>query len=453
MKVSPAVAFLLLICVIATAVTIPSRRLRVASPKEAPSGVDDEGFQGVDSVENKEEEDAPGVEEDLKDHGSSEVLQQEKEENNDDKSSMRVASLKDPHSVDDEGFLGVDSVDNNKAAGDAPVVDLKKDGRKVLQKEEENNDDKSSMRVASRKEAHSVDDEGFQGVDSVDNKAEDAPVVELKDGRKVLQKEENNDEDSKSSMKEEDCKQVILDLRGQIQERDATIEELRDEELRMKELNRRPDLQGDHVEPVLRFAWKFVLLMQASSESLEKKEKKAEPLVIGSNDFVVDHLARHKFLDDTIPKRVEAMQNLYKSQQDSRSQQFAKLKGVSGSFMSSRAGLQRPRPAGDSLHPLRPTGEGLHPQEMVSLMYGFVRRYIEHSKIFVCLTSTVFLFHSFLFHSLTWNWNEWIQVTSLVNSTNRRPPGSLLITSITQMRSTRTRMRVEILITRESRVI
>jgi hypothetical protein len=382
MKVSH-VAFLLLICVIATAATSTSRRLHVASPKEAHS-MDAEGFQGVDSVDNKVE--------------------------------------------------------------DAPVVDLK-DGRKVLQKEKNTNE-----------EAHNVNDEGLQGVDSVDNKAEDDPVVELKDGRKVLQNEENNED--KSSTKEEDYKQVILDLHGQIQERDviieardAIIEELRDE-LRMKELNRRPDLQGDHVEPVLRFAWKFVLLMQASSESLEKKEKKAEPLeVIASNDFVADHLARHKFLDDTIPKRVEAMQNLYKSQQDSRSQQFAKLKGVSGSFMSSRAGLQRPRPAGDSLHPLRPTGEGLHPQEMVSLMYGFVRRYIEHSKIFVCLTSTVFLFHSFLFHSLTWNWNEWIQVTSLVNSTNRRPPGSLLITSITQMRSTRTRMRVEILITRESRVI
>jgi hypothetical protein len=236
----------------------------------------------------------------------------------------------------------------------------------------------SRLHVASPKEAHSVNDEGFfQGVDSVDNKAEDVPAVDLKDGRKVLQKEENNDD--KSSMKEEDYKQVILDLRGQIQERDATIEELRDE-LHMKELYRRPDLQGDHVEPVLRFAWKFVLLMQASSESLEKKEKKAEPLVIGSNDFVADHLARHKFLDDTIPKRVEAMQNQYKSQHDSRSQ-FANLKGVSGSFMSSRAGLHRRRPA----------GEGLHPQEMVSLIYeyAFVRRYKKHSKIFVCLTFTV----------------------------------------------------------------
>jgi hypothetical protein len=290
----------------------------------------------------------------------------------------------------------VNSVDNK--AENVPVVDLK-EGRKVLQKEENNDDKPSIRRVASPKEAHNVDDEGFQGVNSVDNKAENAPVVDLNDGRKVLQKEENNDDnsstkaedykqvildlildlrgqiDDKSSM--EDYKQVILDLRGQIQERDATIEELRDE-LHMKELKRRPDLQGDHVEPVLRFAWKFVLLMQASSESLEKKPKKAEPLVIGSNDFVADHLARHKFLDDTIPKRVEAMQNQYKSQQDSRSQQFAKLKGVSGSFMSSRAGLQRSRPAGDILHPLHPTttGDGLHPQEIVSLVYGFVSRYL-----------------------------------------------------------------------------
>jgi hypothetical protein len=114
--------------------------------------------------------------------------------------------------------------------------------------------------------------------------------------------------------------------------------------------------------------------MQATSESLEKKEKKVEPLVIGSNDFVADHLARHKFLDDTIPKRVEAMQKQYKSQQDtrSRSQEFAKLKGVSGSFISLRAGLHRPRPAGDGLHPSRPTGDGLHAQEMVSSMDGWV---------------------------------------------------------------------------------
>jgi hypothetical protein len=219
------------------------------------------------------------------------------------------------------------------------------------------------LHVASLpKEAHSVvDDEGFKGVE--DSSVDNAPVVGLKDERKVLQKEENNDDQSSS---DEKYKQVILDLRGQIQERDATIEELRDE-LHMKELNRRPDLLGDHVEPVLRFALKFVLLMQASSESLEKKEKKAGPSeVIASNDFVADHLARHKFLDDTIHKRVEAMQNRYKSQHDSsRSEQFAKLKGVSGSFMSSRAGLQRPRTAGNGLHP---------PQEMVSLMmYGFVR--------------------------------------------------------------------------------
>jgi hypothetical protein len=148
--------------------------------------------------------------------------------------------------------------------------------------------------------------------------------------------------------------------------------------LRMKELYRRPDLQGDHVEPVLRFAWKFVLLMKASSESLKKKEKKAEPLVIGSSDFVADHLARHKFLDVTIPKRVQAMHNQYESQHDSPSQ-FAKLKGVSGSFMSSRAGLHRPRPTDDDLHPL----------EMVSLMYAFVSWCLNHSKILVCLTSNV----------------------------------------------------------------
>jgi hypothetical protein len=249
------------------------------------------------------------------------------------------------------------------------------------------------LRVASPKEALSVDDEGVQGVDSVDNKAEGLPVVDLKDGRKVLQKEENNDDMRMSSMKEKDYKQVILDLRGQIQERDATIEELRDE-FHMKELNRRPDLQGDHVEPVLRFALKFVLLMQAASGSLEKKEHKAEPLVIGSNDFVADHLGRHKFLDDAIPKRVEAMQNQYKSQQDSR-RQFAKFKGVSGTFMSSRAGLHRPRPADDDV----PAGDGvpadvgLHPQEMVSLMYGFVRGYIKHWKIFVCLTTSTVLFY------------------------------------------------------------
>jgi hypothetical protein len=366
MKVS-LVAFLLLIGVVVNAATTPSSRLHVASPKEAHS-VDDEGFQGVDSVDNKAEDVPAG---DLKD--GRKVFQ--KEENDDDKSSMRVASPKETHSVDDEGFQGVDSVDN-KARG-VPAGDLK-DGRKVLQKEE-NDDDKSSMRVASPKETHSVDDEGFQGVDSVDNKtAEDIPPVDLKDGRTVLQKEENNDD--KSPIKEEDdYKQVILDLRGQIQERDATIEELRDK-LHMKELYRRPDLQGDHVEPVLRFAWKFVLLMKASSESLEKKEKKAEPLVIGSNDFVADHIARHKFLDGTIPKRVQATHNQYKSQHDSPSQ-FAKLKGVSGSFMSSRAGLHRPRP----------TDDGLHPQEMVSLMYGFVRLYLNHSKILACLTSTVIL--------------------------------------------------------------
>ena len=246
----------------------------------------------------------------------------------------------------------------------------------------------SRLHIASSKEAQNVSDEGFfQGMDSVDNKEEDVPAVDLKDGRKVLQKEE--DIDGKSSMKEEGYKQVILDLRGQIQERDATIEEqdatieerdatieeLRDE-LRMKELYRRPDLQGDHVEPVLRFAWKFVLLMQASSDRLEKKEKKAEPLVIGSNDFVADHLGRHKFLDGTIPKRVEAMQNQYKSQHDSRSQ-FANLKGVSGSFMSSRAGLHRPRPAGDALHP----------QEMVSSIYEY-----EFVQLFGCLTSTVLFY-------------------------------------------------------------
>jgi hypothetical protein len=249
------------------------------------------------------------------------------------------------------------------------------------------------MPIASLEEAHSADDEGFQGVASADNKAEDVPIVDLNDGGKVLQKEENKD-DKSSMKKEEDYKQVILDLRGQIQgrdaiikerdaaieERDGTVEELRDE-LHMKELNRRPDLQGDHVEPVLRFAWKFILLMQASSESLEKKEKKAEPLVIGSNDFVADHLAQHNSLGATVSKRVEAMQNQYKSQQDSRSQ-FANLKGVSGSFMSSRAGLHRPRY----------TGDGLHPQEMVSLIHGFIRRYIKHSKLCVCLTSNV-LFH------------------------------------------------------------
>ena len=253
----------------------------------------------------------------------------------------------------------------------------------------------SRLHVGSPKEVHNVNDEGFfQGMDSVENqKAEEVPVpvvdvdvdvdvdmdADLKDGRKG-QKEENNDDESESAMKVEDYfKQVILDLRGQIQERDVTIKELRDE-LRMKEWNRRPDLdldlQGDHVEPVLGFAWKFVLLMQASSKSLEekKKEKKVGPLmVIGSNDFVADHLARHKFLDDTIPMRVEAMQNQYKSQHDSRSQ-FANLKGVSGSFMSSRAGLHRPRPASsDGLHN--------HSEEMVSLIYEnkmglSVRRYL-----------------------------------------------------------------------------
>ena len=184
------------------------------------------------------------------------------------------------------------------------------------------------LHVASPKEAHSADAEGFQGVESVDIKAEDVPVVDLKDGRKFIQKEENND--YTSSLKDEDFyKQVILDLRGQIQEREATIEELRDE-LRMNELNRRPDLQGDRVEPVLRFAWKFVLLVQASSKSLEKKENKADPL------------------------------------------------------LSSRTGLNRPRHAGDSLHP----------QEMVSLIYeyGFVRRYKKYSKIFVCLTSTLLFY-------------------------------------------------------------
>jgi hypothetical protein len=218
--------------------------------------------------------------------------------------------------------------------------------------------------------------------------AENFPVVDLKDGRKVLRKDEESNDD-KSSTNEEDYKRVILDLRGQIQERDAFIEELRDE-LPMKELNNRlPDLLGDRVEPVLRFFWKFVLLMQPSSESLEMKEKKTEPLVIGSNDFVADHLGRHKFLDATIHKRVEAMQNhKYKSQQDSRSQ-VPKLKGVSGPLTSLRADLHRPRPAGD----------GLHPQEMVSLMYGSVRRCIKYSRSF--LLSHIHV--SFFFHSLTWN--------------------------------------------------
>jgi hypothetical protein len=236
----------------------------------------------------------------------------------------------------------------------------------------------SPSRRLPQKETHSMNYERFQGVNSVDNNAEDFPVVDLKDRRKVLQqKEENNDD--KSSMKEEDYKQLILDLRGEIQELEATIEELRDE-FPMKELNRRPDLRGDHVEPVLRFAWKFVLLVQASSESSEKREHKVEPLVIGSNDFVADHLGRHKFLDNTIPKRVEAMQNQYKSQQqDTSRSQFAKLKGVSGPLTSSRAGLHRPRPAGDGLW-------------MVSLMYGFVRRYIKYSKIFLCLTSTLLFY-------------------------------------------------------------
>ena len=329
------------------------------------------------------------------------------------------------------------------------------------------------LRVESPKEGHTADNEGFQSVDhhSMDNKAEDVSVVDLKDGRKILQEEGNTDD--KSSMKEEDYKQVILDLSGQIQERDATIEERdatieerdatieerdttieerdttieerdarvqeRDarveellDELQMKELNRRPDLQGDHVEPVLRFAWKFVLLMQASSESLERKEKKAESLVIRSNDFLADHLARHTFLDDTIPKRVAAMQNQYKSQQDSHSQ-FATLKGVSGSFISSRAGLHRPRPIGD----------GLDPQEMVSMMHGLVR-YIRTLEYYVCLTPSLFDSRA---------WNEWTQVTLLVNSTDRRPPGTLPNTSIPQKRWTWTRMRVVILITRESRVI
>ena len=272
----------------------------------------------------------------------------------------------------------------------------------------------SRLHVGSPKEAHSVYDEGFfEGVDSVDNhKAVDVPAVDLKDGRKG-QKEENNDD--KSAMKVEHFKQVILDLHDQTQERDVTIEVLR-EELHMKEWNRRPDLKRDHVEPILRFVWKFVLLLQASSKSFEKKENKAEPLVIGSNDFVADHLARHKFLDDTIPKRVKAMQNQYKSQHDSRSH-FANLKGASGSFMSSRAGLHSPRPA----------SEGLHPEEMVSLIYeyGFVRRHKKDSKIFVCLTSTVLFFQSLTS-------TKWTQVISLVNSTNRRPPGSLPTTSITQ---------------------
>jgi hypothetical protein len=203
-------------------------------------------------------------------------------------------------------------------------------------------------------------------------KAEDAPVEDFEDGREALQKEGNDDD--KSSMNEEEVKQTMMDLQRQIQERDATIEELRNE-LQIKSLNHRPNLQGDHVEPVLRFAWKFFLLMQASLKSLEKKKKgkKAEPLVIGSNDFVADHLARHKFLDDTIPKRVEAMQSQYKSQQDTIRSQFARLKGVSDSFMSSRVDLHKPRRAGDGgSHPLRLSGDGLHPQEMVRLMYMWV---------------------------------------------------------------------------------
>jgi hypothetical protein len=241
--------------------------------------------------------------------------------------------------------------------------------------------------VAAPKDAHSVDVEGFQGADTVDEKVEDAPVVDLKDGRraKVLQKEEDN-EDKSSRMKEEDYKQVILDLRGQIQEHKSTIEEIH-----INELNRRPDLQGDHVEPVLRFAWKFVCLMHASSESLKKKGKKAEPLVIGSNDFVADHLTRHKvLLDETIPKRVEAMQKQYKSQQDKRSQ-FV-FKGVSGSFMSSRAGFHRQRPPGDDLHP----------QEIVSLIW-VCQAAVSKSLEAFCLSH---IHHSsLLLHSLTWK--EW----------------------------------------------
>ena len=69
------------------------------------------------------------------------------------------------------------------------------------------------LRGESPNEAHSVDDDGFQAVNSVDNNDDNFLVLGLKDARKVLQNEEENNDD-KSSTKEEDYKQVILDLRG-----------------------------------------------------------------------------------------------------------------------------------------------------------------------------------------------------------------------------------------------
>jgi hypothetical protein len=343
-------------------------------PKEARIA-DDEGFQGVDVVDNdKTEDDVPAV--DLK---ARRTVFLQREKNDHDKSSMRVAYPSEAHSVEGDGLQGADYVDFKKVLEGALVMELE-DERNVLQKEEID-DDKSSMKEEEYKQA--ILDLGWLYFKTIcspgardptaagGRKAEDAPVVDFEDGREALQKEGNDDD--KSSMNEEEVKQTIMDLHGQIRERDATIEELRNE-LHLKALNYRPNLQRDHVEPVLRFAWKFFLLMQASSKSLEKKKgKKAEPLVIGSNDFVADHLARHKFLDDTIPKRVEAMQNQYKSQQNTIRSQFARLKGVSDSFMSSRADLHKLRPAGDGgSHPPRLTGDGSHPQEMVSLMYMWV---------------------------------------------------------------------------------
>jgi hypothetical protein len=81
---------------------------------------------------------------------------------------------------------------------DAPVVNLE-DGRGALQKEEEE----------YKQAILNLGDQSTGG-----RKAEEAPLlVDLKDAREVPQEVQNDDD--KSSMKQEEYKQAILDLHGQ----------------------------------------------------------------------------------------------------------------------------------------------------------------------------------------------------------------------------------------------
>ena len=134
---------------------------------------------------------------------------------------------------------------------------------------------------------------------------------------------------------EKDYEAVILDLHGQLHEQEDTIKGLR-EELRTMKLFRRPS-PVDDIEPVLLFAWRFVLLFQAATKS--------RPLTIGSDDFVSDHLDFHSFTDTSVPERVAKVQVQRESGGESRydpRNDFAKLKGLSSTLSSTRSGLHKP---------------------------------------------------------------------------------------------------------------